>query len=165
MRRMTHALALTFVAGLATASLAAARPGAGIDVCHLLAAKQATAVRGVSARCTNARPMPGPGSKIYTANWKRTTPKSPGLQVTVSLYTDRGALALATRNLDQGLSGTPRKVAGIGSAAYEATGAFSTGVRFADGKYVVLVNVSGIGKPSWSTKSVEALAKAIAGRL
>jgi hypothetical protein len=83
----------------------------------------------------------------------------------VSSYSDHGLLQLAKRNLNQGLPATPKKVTGIGSAAYEATAPNSTGLRFAVGKYVVLVAVNTIGKPSWSTKAVEALAKAIAARL
>lgn len=158
-------LALALFAALATAPPSSARPSAAVDVCRLLTAKQVTAVQGVSSKCTKAKPMAGPGATIYGANWPGKTPRSPGVQVTVSVYTDQGALALATRNLNQGLPGPPKKVAGIGSAAYEATGGFATGVRFVKGKDVVLVSVNGIGKPSWSTKSVEALAKAVAGRL
>ena len=157
-------LALALLAALATASSAPARPSA-VDACRLLTAKQVTSVQGVSPKCTTAKATAGPGSTIYGANWAGKTPRSPGVQVTVSLYTDQGMLGLAKRNLNQGLSGTPKKVVGIGSAAYEATGGFSTGVRFAQGKYVVLVSVNGIGKPTWSTKSVEGLAKAVAGRL
>lgn len=159
------ALALVLLAALATAAPAGARPTSGVDVCRLLSAKQATTVQGVSSKCTNVKPTVGPGSTIYGANWPGKTPRSAGLQVTLSLYTDQSALALAKRNLNQGLPGTPKKVAGIGSGAYEATGGISTGIRFAEGKYIVLVGVSGIGKRSWSTTSVEALAKAIAGRL
>lgn len=158
-------LALALFAALATASSAAARPSAAVDVCHLLSATQVTAVQGVSPKCAGAKPMAGPGSTIYGANWAGKTPRSPGVQVTVSVYSDQGLLALAKRNLNQGLPGTPKKVAGIGTAAFEATGGISTGVRFAKGKDIVLVIVSGIGKPSWTPKSVEALAKAVAGRL
>lgn len=165
MRTLNLTLAVTLLAALALAASAGAGSGFSGNVCRLLTAKQVTAVQGVSAKCTNAKPMAGPGSKIYTGNWAGKTPSSPRVQVTVSVYTDRGALQLAKRNLDQGLPGAPKKVARIGSAAYEATGGFSTGVRFADGKYVVLVSVNGIGKPSWSNASVEKLARAIAARL
>ena len=165
MHALKSALALVVLTTLATAAPAVARPSSGVDVCRLLTAKQATAVQGVSPKCVNAKPMAGPGSTIYGANWPGKTPRSAGLQVTVSRYTDQGALGLATRNLNQGLPGPPRKVAGIGSGAYEATGGISTAVRFAQGKYIVLVGVSGLGKPSWSTSSVETLAKAVARRL
>ena len=158
-------LLLALFAALATASAAPARTSVAVDACRLLTAKQVTAVQGVSPKCASAKPMAGPGSTIYEGNWAGKTPRSAGLQVTVSLYTDKGALALAKRNLNQGLPGTPKKVAGIGSGAYEASGGVSTAVRFAKGSYIVLVGVSGIGKPTWSTTSVEALAKAVAARL
>jgi hypothetical protein len=38
----------------------------------------------------------------------------------VPLSTDSGALQLATHDLKQGLPGTPKRVGGIGSAAYDA---------------------------------------------
>lgn len=165
MHALKSALALVLLATLASAAPAGARPSSGVDVCHLLTVKQVTAVQGVSPKCASAKPMAGPGSTIYEGNWAGKTPRSAGLQVTVSLYTDKGALALAKRNLNQGLPGTPKKVAGIGSGAYEASGGVSTAVRFAKGSYIVLVGVSGIGKPTWSTTSVEGLAKAVAARL
>ena len=152
------------LAALTTAAAAAARPTFGGNVCGLLTAKQVTAIQGVSPRCTNAKPSPGFGSTIYAGNWSGKTARSPRVQVTVSVYTDQGALQLAKRNLAQGLTGTPRKVAGIGSGAYEATGAGAAGLRFASGKTTVLVIVTALGKPP-STKSAETLAKSIDARL
>jgi hypothetical protein len=159
--RVVVAVAAVAFAGNA----AAARSAFKGDVCSLLGARQVTAIHDVSSRCANAKPSTGPGSTIYVANWAGKTPRSPQVQLTVSLYTDQGALQLAKRNLDQGLPGRPEKVTGIGSAAYEATAAFSTGVHFELGKYIVAVTVTGIGKPSWSNASVEDLAKAAAARL
>ena len=52
--------------------------------------------------------------------------------MTVASYTDQGALALAKRNLNQGFpGGTPKRMAGIGTGAYEATGAGSSAIHFA----------------------------------
>jgi hypothetical protein len=158
-------LALAVFATLAAASAAGARSGLSVDVCRMLSAKEVTAIPGVSSKCTNAKPANGPGSTIYTANWAGTTPKSPSLQVTVSLYTDSGALQLAKRNLNQGLPGTPKRVTGIGSAAYEATGASSTGVQFNVGKYIASIRLTTMNKPQRSTAPIEAIAKAIARRL
>jgi hypothetical protein len=165
MHALRPTLALVLLAALAGASSAPALGAGKLNVCSLLTAKQVAAIRGVSSKCANAKPAPGPGATIYVANWAGKTPTSPRVQVTVSLYADQGLLQLAKRNLKQGLPGVPRKVAGIGSAAFEATGASATGIRFAVGKYVALVMVTGNGKPSWSTKSVEALARAVAARL
>ena len=88
---------------VAVASLAASAAGATgrfkSNVCGLLSAKQVTAVHGLTAKCTNAKPAQGPGSTIYVGNWAGQTARSPQLQVTVFHYTDAGALQLATRNL------------------------------------------------------------------
>ena len=88
----------------------------------------------------------GPGSTIYVGNWAGLTAKSPTVQVTVALYSDTGAFQLAEQNLKQGLPGPPKKVAGIGSAAYEAKGALSVGIHFAVGKYIVFVSLNTIGR-------------------
>ena len=132
-----------------------------------MATKNVTAIKGVSSKCSKGAAEPGPGSTIYTASWVGKTPQSPSLQVTVAHYTDSSLLALAVRNLKQGLpGGTPKKVAGIGSAAYEATGASATGLHFAIGKYVVYITLTSFGKPSKSAPgSIENVGKAVASAL
>ena len=164
MSRVPCVLALGVAAVLAGSAAAAGSAFRG-DVCSLLGARQATTISGVSSHCTRAKPLSGLGATIYGGNWSGNGARSPQLQVTVSVYTDPGALQLAKRNLDQGLPGAPKKAAGIGSAAYEASGASSTAVRFAVGKDIVFVVVNAIRKPSPSTASVEALAKDVAAKL
>ncbi len=132
--RLAAVVALA-VAPAATSATAARAPFKG-KVCALATAKQVTAITGVSSRCVNACPEPAPGATIYVGNWAGKTPTSPRLQVSVQVYKDSGMLRLAKSNLDVGLPGPPRKVAGIGSAAYEATGGGSTAIRFATGRYV-----------------------------
>lgn len=152
-------------AALATASAAAAAPGFNGNVCGMVSAKQVTAIAGVSSKCTKAKPSQGPGSTIYVGNWAGLTPKSPTVQVTVAVYTDSGALQLAKQNLKQGLPGPPKKVAGIGSAAYEAKGALSVGIHVAVGKYIAYISLNTIGTPPKSATVLEPLAKAVAARL
>ena len=98
---------------------------------------------------------------MYVGNW--TGPAgSTHLQLTIAAYSDQGILQVAKRNLRQGLpGGTPRSVAAIGSAAYEASGAKSSGIHFSVGKYVAYLT---LGKPR-ATASLEAFAKTIAARL
>lgn len=164
MHRIRPTLAFLVLVALATASAAAAGHARfDRNVCHLLSAKQVAAIDGLSPKCTNAPAAAGPGAKIYVGNWAGKTPQSPQLQVTVSVYADPGMLQLAKRNLNQGLPGAPKKVAGIGTAAYEASGASARGVRFALGKEIVLVLVSGPGTPP--LRPVETLAKGVAARL
>ena len=158
-------LAIAFVATLAIAQAAGARTSFTGNVCGLLTAKQITATQGISSKCTNAKPSNGPGSKIYSGTWAGKTPTSPTALVTVTQYTDPGLLKLAKSNLKQGLpSASPSKVAGIGSAAYEASGGSSTGIRFSVGSYIALVTLNGSGKAP-SASSAEGLARAIAAEL
>lgn len=161
--RLTSLLAAVVVALTVAAAAAAAAPPFHGNVCGLLTARQVAAVPGVSTRCTNLRPAQGPGSTLYVGHWAGKTAGSPGLQVTVASYADQGALALAIRNLRQGFpGGTPRSVSGIGTAAYEATGAGSSAIHFAVGKDVVYL----VATPAPRTiKPLEAIARAVAARL
>lgn len=158
--RLTAAVALA--TALAATSAAAARAPFKGKVCALATAKQVTAIQGVSSRCVNAKPQPGPGATIYVGNWAGKRPTSPSLQVAVQVYKDAGMLQLAKRNLNQGLPGRAKRIAGIGSAAYEATGAGSTAIRFIVGNYVATVSLTTTGRRSRS--ALEALAKTIARR-
>ncbi len=162
---MSLRLPVLVFAVLATAPAAGAAPGFKGNVCAMVSAKQVTAIAGVSSKCTNAKPSQGPGSTIYIGNWAGLTPKSPTVQVTVAVYTDTGVLQLAKQNLKQGLPGPPKKVAGIGSAAYEAKGALAVGIHVSVGKYIAYINLNTIGKPPKSATVLEPLAKAIAARL
>ncbi len=159
-------LAVALGSALVLAAVAAAGTSAAkVTVCRLLGKTQVAAIHGVSTRCVGQAALPGPGSTIYGGTWAGTTARSPHLQVTVSVYTDAGALQLAKRNLNQGLTGTPRKVTGIGSGAYLASGPAATEVKFAAGKDVVVVIASPIAASSKSTRSVEAVARALAKKL
>ena len=102
---------------------------------------------------------------MYGGNWAGKTARSPRLQVTVSVYSDRGLLKVAKRNLNQGLVGAPKKVTGIGGAAFAAAGASAAEIHFAVGKDVIAVVVTTIGKPPRVTPALKALAAAIAANL
>jgi hypothetical protein len=156
------------LAMLAAASPASARSAAfSGNVCALLTAKQVTAISGVTAKCKNAAPLPGPGSKQYTGNWAGATTRSPTLQVTVVHYIDPGALQLAVHNLKQGLpGGTPKKVAGIGDGAYEAKGVGNgPGIHVAIGKYIAYINASSVGGPPLLPSVLEPIAKDVVAKL
>lgn len=157
-------LALAGFVVLVLAAPAGARPTFNGKVCGLVPAKQIAAFPGLSLNCTSAGPAKGIGSTNYVGNWVGKTKNSPQLQITVAVYTDAGALQLAKRNLAQGLPGTPKRVAGIGTGAYETKGASSAGLRFSLGKDIVYIVLSR-GASSRPTASVEALAKAVAARL
>jgi hypothetical protein len=146
---------------LVTSAPGAAKGGFAGNVCALLTAKQASST-GATAACKNAAPLPGPGSTDYTANWAGTTTTSPSLQVTVASYSDTGLLALARKNLKQGLNGPPVKVTvkGLG-VIYEAKGAAASGLHFATGKYVVYIVLGSLKTPPNAPSSLVPLAMAV----
>ena len=154
---------LVLLAALAAAAPAGARSAFAGNVCALLPAKQVAPLTGSPSRCTTSPATKGPGSTIFVGTWAGRAATSPRLQVTVALYTDPGALALAKRNLRQGLPGAPKKVTGIATGAYEAIGAGAAGIHFTVGKYVASLTLTPAG--TRSIGPLETLARAIAARL
>lgn len=163
MQARSRTLAVIAVAMLAPAATAAAHRAVTTNVCKLVPAKAVTAIAGTST-CTNAAATKGPGSTLYEGNWVGTTSTAPRVQVTIAVYSDTGVLQLAKHNLKQGLPGPPKAVTGIGSGAFVATGAASTGIHLDVGKYIAYIVVNTTGK-AVPVASVEALGKAVAGRL
>ncbi len=155
---------VVLLAALAAAAPAGAGPGFDGNVCRLVSAKQVAPLTGSPSRCTTSPATKGPGSTIFVGTWAGRAATSPRLQVTVALYSDPGALALAKRNLRQGLPGAPKKVTGIGTGAYEASGAGAAGIHFTVGKDVASLTLTPAGKER-SLASLETLARTIAARL
>jgi hypothetical protein len=157
---------IVLFAVLVIAPAATAAPVFKGNVCGLLTAKQVTAIAGVTAQCNNQPPLPAPGGKQYEGDWKGVTPKSPTLQVTVVVYSDSGWQQKADHNLPQGLpGGTPKKVTGIGDAAYEASGTFAVGIHVAVGKNIAYISLNEVGKTPNSPVLIEPVAKDVAAKL
>ena len=160
---------VVLVAVLVTAPIAGAAPVFSGNVCGLLTAKQVAGIPGVASSCKNAAPLPGPlpGSKEWTGNWAGTTPRSATLQVTIVKFADSGTLQLAVHNLKQGFSGgTPKKVAGIGYAAYEAKGnGLGPGINAAIGNYIAYLSATSIDAPKPTLAELEPIAKDVVAKL
>ena len=158
---------VVLAAVLVTAPVAGAAPAFKGNVCGLLTAKQVAAIPGVTSSCKNAPPLPALGGKQYEGDWAGVGPKSPTLQVTIGAYSDSGALQLAVHNLKQGFSGgTPKKVAGIGDAAYEAKGnGLGPGIHVAIGKYIAYISATSIGAPKPTLAELEPIAKHVVATL
>jgi hypothetical protein len=152
--------------GAILVALAASAPAIGGpafhgNVCSLVTATQTIPLVGSRSHCASSPATQGPGSTMYVGTWVGAAGAA-RLQVTIAVYSNQGALQIARRNLAQGLpGGTPKKVTGIGSVAYTGTGAKSTGIHFAFGKYIGYLT---LGKAS-ATTSLETLAKAVVARL
>jgi hypothetical protein len=158
-------MSLVIAAVLAVASSAAASPKFNGNVCALLTTQQVTAITGVSAKCNNQPPLPGMGGKTYVGDWASLLPKGPTLQVTVSVFSDPVWLAKAIHNLMQGLNGPPKKVTGIGTAAYEATGAYAVGIHTYVGKNLIYISLNEVGKTPSSPALIAPVAKDVVARL
>ena len=142
----------------------APKPAFSGNVCGTVPANVVAAIPGVSPHCTNAQPVPGPGSTDYVGNWTGA-PRLPGLQVTVASYTDKGLLELARHNLEQGLPGPPSPIKGLGGPAYEAKGAMAVGIHIAKGDYIAYITLTAVQSPPKSPKVLEPLAIALAKKL
>ena len=158
---MTIAGAAT-VPNLATDASASTK---AVHVCSLVTTSVATAISGVSSKCSSAAPTPGPGSTQFSATWagKSTTEN---LIVTVSAYTNSGALSLAKKNLNQGFpGGKPAKLTGVGTAAYQVNTAGAAAIHFSAGSDVVYIILTKTGATPKVSSSLIALARSIAGKI
>jgi hypothetical protein len=159
--RISFRTAVVVLAALAVPAGASAGPAVfKKKVCTLVSSKTVTAIPDILPACSEQSPLPAPGSTDYVGTWKGLTPTT-SLQVTIEAYTDPGMLQLATHNLKQGLVSTPKKVTGIGSAAYESKDPQAVDVKFATGKYIANITLSSVRKPPQSPSELYALAKAV----
>jgi len=134
------------------------------NVCKFVPSKDVGAIPGMSTACTETAPLPAPGATDYIGNWKGAPTE--GLQVTIERYSDSGMLQLATHNLKQGLVALPpKKVSGIGDAAYEAKGNFAVEVKTVVGKYIAIIVLTNVRKPPKSPSEIESLAKDVVAAL
>lgn len=108
------------VSALATLTLLAASPAtaSNLKVCGLVSAKQVTPLR-LAPTCRPSPAYPSTFGKTYGANWAPATPNGPVLRVAITVIPNATLQRLASKNLTQGLLGTPHKVR-IGDAAYES---------------------------------------------
>lgn len=61
--------------------------------------------------------------------------------------------------------GAPKKLAGVGGGAYQATGAGAAAIRFSVGNYVTFISLNAIRAQPKVTPQLVALAKTIATKL
>jgi hypothetical protein len=165
--KLAHLIFVSLAAALViTASAGARQATFSNSVCKLVPAKDVLAIPGMgTGPCTESAPLQAPGATDYVGNWKGRLPTQ-GLQVTIEHYTDSGMLKLATNNLHQGLISLPKKVVGIGDAAYEAKGgAGGVEVKTVVGNYIAIIVLSNVKRPIKSPSVIEPLAKDVVAAL
>ncbi len=134
------------------------------NVCKFVPAKAIASVPGLTSSCTEQPPLPAPGGKDYVGTWKGSTPTT-SLQITIEVFSDTGVLGLARSNLKQGLLAAPKKLAGIGDAAYEAKNFGGVEIKTDVGKYIAIVVLSSVKAPPKSPSEIAPLTKAIVAAL
>jgi hypothetical protein len=156
---------------VAALALLAAVPAAGahaqaIVVCKLIPSSSVTKIPGVTPKCKESQPLKGGGSNTYSGTWSGATPKAPDVTVTIAVFNDSTWLALARKNLKQGLpSANPAKLAGVGTAAFISNGPTTTAVHVLRGKSTAYIIVTSASSKGWSKTQVVTLAKAVAAKL
>ena len=134
------------------------------NVCKFVPAKAIASVPGITSACTEQAPLTAPGGTDYVGTWKGSTPTT-SLQITISVFNDPDWLGRARSNLKQGLLATPKKVAGIGDAAYEAKNFAGVEIKTDVGKYIAIVVLSSVKDPPKSPAMIVPLTKAVVAAL
>jgi len=135
------------------------------NVCGLLNAKQVASVVAAT-KCTPEPKVAGAGITAYHGYWGASPASSTRPYLSFQINTGNAAyLQRAKAALPQTLmiAGTPKKIAGIGSYAYEAAGTTRTAIGFQAGTYICTIVVQKAKGKSLS--SFNKLAKIVAGKL
>lgn len=162
---MRKLLVSVLVVAAVAAPASLARPASAVNVCKLVNAKQLASL-GVSSSCRQTT-IPGAGATHVTGNWGRVNVDPAALTLSVATYASRSGTVwqLGLKYLKV-VPGTPKKVSGIGSQAYESGGDGGTlaSINFVVGNHIVSM--------SWRTKTpprtltaFNAVAKSIAAEL
>ena len=138
----------------------ASAASSSMNVCGMLTAKQVAAI-GVPTNC-KATSLTGPGITSHTGTWGGSGPTAAHLGVSVVTYSNATLFQLGMRTLDK-LPGIAKKVAGIGTLAYEsgADGSTLAAINFVVGKTIVGINLR-TTKPPKSLAQLDAIATTIA---
>ena len=132
------------------------------NVCGLLSAKQVASVPVTPLKCSPMQTIKGPASTAYYGNWGGAA-QAPHMLISVVLYQSATFFSAAKSHLNV-LPGPAKKVAGIGSAAYESSGGGLTVINFIVGKYIVDINMR-TNQPLKSLAAFNALSMSVASKL
>jgi hypothetical protein len=158
-------------AGVAAVAILVGVARAGVEgnfsgnVCSLLSAKQVASVVAATT-CTPEPKVAAAGITDYHGYWGASPASSTRPYLSFQINTGNAAYLRQSRaTLPQTLmiAGTPKKIAGIGSYGYEATGPTRTAIGFQAGKYICTIVVQKAKGRSLS--SFNKLAKIVAGKL
>jgi hypothetical protein len=145
---------------LATPAVAGSRAFSG-NVCAMVSAAQVSALKAPKT-CKPAT-LKSAINTAYYGTWAASSPMGPHLTVSIVAWKNSALLAAARSHLNI-LPGPSKKVAGIGSAAYESSAGQLTAINFVVGSDICDINLR-TAKPLGSLTAFNALAKQIASKL
>ena len=145
---------------LTTPAVAGPRAFSG-NVCAMVSAAQVSALKAPKT-CKPAT-LKSAINTAYYGTWAASSPTGPHLTVSVVAWKDSALLAAARSHLNI-LPGPPKKVTGIGSAAYESSAGQLTVINFVVGSDICDINLR-TAKPIGSLTAFNALARSIASKL
>lgn len=157
-------IAVVVAAGLASYVAAPAVAGTAAfsgNVCGMVSAAQVSALK--APKTCKPTTLKTALNNAYYGTWAASNPTGPHLTVSIVAWKNSGMLAAAKSHLNA-VPGTPKKVAGIGSAAYESSGGQLTVINFVVGSDICDINLR-TAKPLGSLTAFNALAKSIAAKL
>lgn len=162
---MRNSLVAMLAGALLIVPSAYSRPAGGVNPCKLVTAKNLAAL-GVSTFCKETT-IGGYGATHATGSWGRVNVDPAALTLSVATYRSASGTAwqLAIKYLKV-VPGSPKKVGGIGSQAYEsgADGSKLSSMNFVVGTHIVSMSWHSKTPPK-TLAAFNAVAKAIAAEL
>jgi hypothetical protein len=167
---MRKVMLAIIVATLVTvgASAHVARAAFNGKVCSLLTAKEVAAVHVTPSTCTHQKTTKILTWTNYTAHWGSPSLSAPSVDISLDNYHDSAAFQTFKQKLRTSISyyGSPQKVSGIGSVAYEAKSGPRGEIRFVVGHYIASLSLLIAGTATLkSFTQLNALARVVAAEL
>jgi hypothetical protein len=167
MRKILFAILVATVV-IVGASAPVARAAFNGKVCSLLTTKQVAAAHVTPPKCINQKTTKISTWTNYYAHWGSTSLTATTLDISLDVYRDTSSFQAFRRQIRTSISyyGSPQKVSGIGSLAYEAKKGSRGEIRFVVGHSIVSLSilVGGSAKLK-SFTPLNVLARAVAAGL
>ena len=167
MRKIMFAIIVATVV-VAGASAPVARAAFNGNVCSLLTAKQVAAAHIIPSKCINQKTTKISTWTNYYAHWGSTSLSAASVDISLDVYQSTTSFQTFKKSLRTSISyyGSPQKVSGIGSVAYEAKNNSRGEIRFVVGHSIASVSLfAGESGKLKSFTQLNALARSVAAGL
>lgn len=167
MRKVMFAIIVATLVAVG-ASAPVARAAFNGKVCSLLTAKQVAAAHVTPSTCVYQKTTRLSTWTNYTGHWGSSSLSATNVDISLDLYHDAATFETFKHQLRTSISyyGSPQKVSGIGSVAYEAKSGTRGEIRFVVGNFIASVSLRIGGTAALKSFTLlNALARAIAAEL